>query len=249
MAVVPRHRHSVAGGYARGEETRARIITAALKLFGQQGFDGSSTRDIAQAAEVNAPALQYYFDNKEGVFIAVVETIVARVWDFVAPVVEHAERLVADGADDTALIEAFCDIQAKLAEFMFTAQDAEDWSLFMARLHAGEGPPGGFKILYECMAKRISSVTSTIVGLLIGRPAEDEETVIRTVSLTGQVTVFQARKRGVMMKLNWDRVDAHRLSMLQRVVREQTEIVLRSMVGMREAEAGSRPKKARKQRA
>ena len=70
MAVAARHRHSVEGGYARGEETRARIISAALKLFGQRGFDGSSTRDIATAAGVNAPALQYYFDNKEGDFVA-----------------------------------------------------------------------------------------------------------------------------------------------------------------------------------
>ena len=67
MTVAGRHRHSVEGGYARGEETRARIVTAALRLFGQRGFDGASTRDIATAAAVNAPALQYYFDNKEGV--------------------------------------------------------------------------------------------------------------------------------------------------------------------------------------
>ena len=73
MAVVVRHRHSVEGGYARGEETRLRIVTAALKLFGQLGFDGASTRDIAAAAGVNAPALQYYFDNKEGLYIACAE--------------------------------------------------------------------------------------------------------------------------------------------------------------------------------
>jgi AcrR family transcriptional regulator len=37
-----------------------------------------STRDIAATAGVNAPALQYYFDNKEGVYFACVEHIAAR---------------------------------------------------------------------------------------------------------------------------------------------------------------------------
>jgi TetR/AcrR family transcriptional regulator, regulator of cefoperazone and chloramphenicol sensitivity len=100
MTVAVRHRHSVEGGYARGEETRARIVTAALKLFGQRGFDGASTRDIATAAGVNAPALQYYFDNKEGVFVACVEHIVKRVWEYLSQVVERAERAVAAEADD-----------------------------------------------------------------------------------------------------------------------------------------------------
>jgi len=35
-----------------------------MRLFGEKGYEGASTRDIAAAAGVNAPALQYYFDNK-----------------------------------------------------------------------------------------------------------------------------------------------------------------------------------------
>jgi AcrR family transcriptional regulator len=49
--------------------------TAAVKLFGEHGFAGASTRDIATAAGVNAPALQYYFENKEGVYQACAEYI------------------------------------------------------------------------------------------------------------------------------------------------------------------------------
>jgi AcrR family transcriptional regulator len=67
MTILAKHRHSVTGGYTRGEETRARIIAAAMRLFGEKGYEAASTRDIAAAAGVNAPALQYYFDKKEGV--------------------------------------------------------------------------------------------------------------------------------------------------------------------------------------
>ena len=236
MTVAVRHRHSVEGGYARGEETRARIVTAALRLFGQRGFDGASTRDIATAAGVNAPALQYYFDNKEGVFIACVEHIVKRVWEYLSRVVERAEQAVAGDADDEELIRAFCDIQLQLADFMFTSKDAEDWRLFMARLQSGEGPPAGFKIIYQSVSSRMSKVTSTIVGRLLGRPADDEETLIRTMTLSGQLMVFQLARRSVMTKLNWDEVHAGRLALLQKVLREHTESLLRSMMASRDAD-------------
>jgi AcrR family transcriptional regulator len=237
MTVAVRHRHSVEGGYARGEETRARIVTAALKLFGQRGFDGASTRDIATAAAVNAPALQYYFDNKEGVFIACVEHIVKCVWEYLSRVVERAEQAVEAQAGDEELIQAFCDIQLQLAGFMFTSKDAEDWRLFMARLQSGEGPAAGFKIIYQCVSSRMSKVTSTIVGRLLGRPADDEETLIRTMTLSGQLMVFQLARRSVMTKLNWDEVDADRLALLQKVLREHTESLLRSMIAARQADS------------
>src|SRR6185312_1309491 len=75
MTPVKRLRRPPAGGYARGDETRERIIDAAVKLFGERGFAAASTRDIATAAGVNAPALQYYFENKEGLYQACAEFI------------------------------------------------------------------------------------------------------------------------------------------------------------------------------
>jgi TetR/AcrR family transcriptional regulator, regulator of cefoperazone and chloramphenicol sensitivity len=231
-----RHRHPVETGYARGEETRARIVSAALKMFGERGFEGASTRDIATAAGVNAPALQYYFDNKEGVYLACLEHIVGRLAEYMSGVTERAERALAQGADDEALIDAFCAIQARLAEFMFTLKDAADWRLFMARLQSGEGPLASFDAFENGGYKRrLSKVTSTIVGRLLGRAADDEETLLRTMTLSGQLTVFQCAPRSVLARLNWDAVDADRLALLKRVLGEQTAALLRSMVAARDA--------------
>lgn len=227
-----RHRHSESG-YARGEETRTRIVLAGLKLFGEKGFDGASTRDIATAAGVNAPALQYYFDGKEGLYLACVEHIAARVWEYVGDVVARAEHALQSKADDETLIEAFCAIQARVAEFMFTSQEASDWRLFMARQQSGGGPPAGFQLFFQRVNRRMRAVTAGIVGRLVGLPATDDETQIRTMALHGQLTTFQVIRRSALAALNWDTVDAPRLELLQRIIREHTTILLRSMMATR----------------
>ncbi len=48
-------------------ETRKRILAAARRLFGSQGFTGSSTRDLARAAGIATGTLFNYFPNKEAV--------------------------------------------------------------------------------------------------------------------------------------------------------------------------------------
>ena len=221
-------------GYARGEETRIRIVLAGLKLFGEKGFDGASTRDIATAAGVNAPALQYYFDGKEGLYLACVEHIVDRVWEHLGEVVARAERALESKADEEALIEAFCAIQARVAEFMFTSQEASDWRLFMARQQAGGGPAAGFQLFFQKVNRRMRAVTAGIVGHLIGLPATDDETQIRTMALNGQLTTFQVIRRSALAALNWDSIDAPRLELLQRIILEHTTILLRSMMSTRD---------------
>ncbi|QQE79768.1 TetR/AcrR family transcriptional regulator [Alicyclobacillus sp. SO9] len=48
--------------------TRERIIQAALAAFSQNGYEGSSTREIAKRADVNEITLFRHFQNKENLF-------------------------------------------------------------------------------------------------------------------------------------------------------------------------------------
>jgi TetR/AcrR family transcriptional regulator, regulator of cefoperazone and chloramphenicol sensitivity len=228
MITVAKHRHSVTGGYTRGEETRSRIIAAAMRLFGEKGYEGASTRDIAAAAGVNAPALQYYFDNKEGVLRACIEYIADRAWETLSEVVIEAERLIAEGSDDEKLIEAYCDIQTRASEFKFKAADQDDWRLFMARQQAGLDPDIGFEAVFRRISVRTFAVAAAIVGRLTGRPADDEEVRIRAVALSGQFQVFHVCRRMALRLLDWDEIDAERQALVKKVVRDHTRELLRA---------------------
>ena len=54
-------------------EKQIAIINAAEKLFSVSGFDGTSVRDIATAANINIAMISYYFGSKEKLMEAVFE--------------------------------------------------------------------------------------------------------------------------------------------------------------------------------
>lgn len=50
------------------EQTRNRILTAALELFSKNGYAGTTTREIAQRADLTEVTLFRYFNSKEAIF-------------------------------------------------------------------------------------------------------------------------------------------------------------------------------------
>lgn len=222
MTQSVKHRHAADRGYPRGEQTRLRIIRSALKLFGERGFDGASTRAIAARAGINAPALRYYFDSKEGLYAACVERIAERVSEHLSGPVMDAERALASQCGDDELIEAFCVIQSCLAELLLTSQDADTWRLFTVRQQAGLGENAGFRTLYERVSKRMLDVMASSVGHLLDRPADDEETLIRAMALNSEFTGIQVTRKTALARLKSKQVDAPRLDLLKRIIREHT---------------------------
>ena len=60
-----------------GEQSRLRLLEAAMRLFGEQGFSKTSTREIAQKANANVAAISYYFGDKAGLYQACFTSICA----------------------------------------------------------------------------------------------------------------------------------------------------------------------------
>jgi AcrR family transcriptional regulator len=57
---------------SRGERTRTEIVHAACRLFLQNGFHGTSMRQIAQEAGIAVSGIYNHFASKEDIFVAVV---------------------------------------------------------------------------------------------------------------------------------------------------------------------------------
>ena len=64
---------------------RARILEAALETFSQHGFRGATLDQIAEASGLSKPNLIYYFDGKEAILLALLDSLM-ETW--LAPLIE-----------------------------------------------------------------------------------------------------------------------------------------------------------------
>ena len=121
--MAPRAKRSHAGG--GGADSRERILTAALQVFAELGFDGARTREIAERADANLGLIKYYYDTKEKLWQAAVsrafEQLRSELGEFVFEAAEEgpaAERVRLE-----KLLRAGVLFMARHPEFMRLMND------------------------------------------------------------------------------------------------------------------------------
>lgn len=86
------------------EGTRERLLRTAERLFVEKGYDLARVDEIATQAQVNKRMLYAYFTDKEGLYMAILETNFSRMLDCL----ERATQQTADPRTDAEnLIRAY----------------------------------------------------------------------------------------------------------------------------------------------
>ena len=83
------------------EDTRDRLIEAALVEFAATGFDGASTRAIASRAGAHQPQINYHFESKDELWRLCLERLLGELDDAIA---EHVAGI--DPADEPLMFAA-----------------------------------------------------------------------------------------------------------------------------------------------
>src|SRR5713101_107359 len=60
------------------DATQGRVLEAAGQVFADKGFEGATVREICQKAGVNIAAVNYYFRDKERLYIEAVKSACQR---------------------------------------------------------------------------------------------------------------------------------------------------------------------------
>jgi AcrR family transcriptional regulator len=107
----------VAGASARSADSREAILAAALWCFARNGFDASTTREIASRAGVNHGLIPYYFGAKLKLWQAAVDRAFERLEAGLRGVLDDA-AVLDDEARTRLLIRGFVRFVAKNPEFV-----------------------------------------------------------------------------------------------------------------------------------
>ena len=117
-------------------ETRDRLVEAALFLFAERGFEGTTTREIAKRASVALAALPYHFETKDALWRAAAD----RIFDLL-------RGALATRIDDLASLEPRERLRLALREFLAFAADHPELHRFM--LTEGTAPSDRLAWLVE----------------------------------------------------------------------------------------------------
>ncbi len=225
------------GSYARGEDTRRRILETALELFAAEGYEGASTRQLAERAGVNLPAIQYYFGSKEGLYRAVIEHIVQHNEAHMAPLAARVKAALADPkSDPEMLLELLCEMFEAFVALVSAGTQVESRRMLYARAEVDRS--AGLELLHESGIKEIFEPCLRLVGRLLGRPTDDPATVMRTLALFGQVTIFC--NKAVRRVLRFKNFNDERIAFIQSLVRAQTTAIMRDAMAARRPRAAGR---------
>lgn len=226
MVEITKHRRP-AVPQARGEDTRRRILETALDLFGAQGYEGTSTRQIAEGAAVTLPAIQYYFGSKEGLYRAVIEDIMADTEAHMAPIVPRVRAALDNPqAMPEELSALLCEMLETFVTLVTSGAQVESRRLIFARSEIEETP--GLDMLHENGMRQIFNPCLGLLSRLHGKPETNQEMTCRTLALIGQVVIFcNNNKRPILAGAG---LDPESVRLMKLVVREHTEAICRAAV-------------------
>ncbi len=92
--------------------TRDSVLDAALSLFAEQGYVGTSIEDIGRAAKITGPAIYRHFTSKEQILIEAFRTVGRGLLD------------PADSVGTLAPLDAFTEL---IASYAATAVNRPEW--------------------------------------------------------------------------------------------------------------------------
>jgi AcrR family transcriptional regulator len=155
------------------EDARARLVHAGLRLFAQQGYTKTSTREIAEAASVNVASISYYFGDKAGLYRAV----------FTEPLGSPEEDLSRFAPANLTLRQA---LQGFFAGFL-EPMKAGDMARLCTKLHFREmvEPTGICNVNESLGIEQMHSAMVEVIRRSLGLAQADDNLARLVMSLAG----------------------------------------------------------------
>ncbi len=132
-------------------ESKERIINVSRVLFAEKGFEGTTIRDIATAADVNVASVNYYFSSKEKLFEEVLRSGYNDCSNEVTRIMAPGKKL------EDGLVEIFryyLEHHHDLLSMFKLMMSSQEKQRFMPEGDQDFGPPGG-KFVAEAIIREL----------------------------------------------------------------------------------------------
>lgn len=212
------------GGYRKGDETRQRILQAALQVFGEHGYKSATTRQIAERADVNLPALKYYFGGKEGLYLTCAREIVARYEARMLKAVTDAHADLRAGMSPADARTRLKDVIGGLAKMLISDEETETWASFVSREMADRGP--AFAILYDHLWQPGVELAAGLIARATGERTATPASRVHALLIIASLSAFSTTRPFSLKFLNWPDAKDERFKSVKRVIDEHIDRIV-----------------------
>ena len=182
---------------SKREHARRRLLSAAVEVFGERGFEGATVREIARAAGQNVAAIAYYFGGKKRLYRTVLETIVSELRQRLGEVLGEIEELrrCRNPSPEEALR-----LLNRFLRNVYVRLLSRNETVPIVRLIIGEqlNPTEDFDILYEHGFRELHEGLCFLVGTILGQNPHRQDVIVRTHMLMGQVYFFAMSREAIL---------------------------------------------------
>jgi AcrR family transcriptional regulator len=210
------------------EQTRQALIGAGLKLFGENGFAGTSTRQLAAAANANIGSIAYHFGSKEGLRAACAGFIVETIKDMANQALDATDPSVADPEAASRQLSAALE---RMVAFVVVSPEAGAIVQFILRELSQ--PTAALDIIYEGVFEPTHRRLCQIWAAATGEDADSERTRIAVFTMIGQIVYFRIGRIAVMRRMGWSDIGTREAAAIVAVARDNLAAMLVSWKGER----------------
>ncbi len=201
---------------SKGALAREKMLQAALTVFGEHGFDGATTRMLAQAAHMNLGAIPYYFGSKEDLY--------TQAADYLASFIEtrQAQPLayLREAASQTQDRETLCDLVVSFlvgqAQTVLTENIPTSWMHFFLKAQAEQCD--AFQCLYRRVIEPSQAVLTEVVGRIIGRPSDDAVTHALAFLGIHQALYIRLADSMLLHRMGWNQITSENMTALLQTI-------------------------------
>lgn len=205
-------------------ETRQSLVLTALRLFGEKGFEATTTREIAAAAGANIGSISYHFGGKEGLHAACAEFIVATMRSVIGVTFD------IDAPDAETMLEPdearrrLSQLSGVMIAFLAARPEAELIAPFILRemTHPTEALQKIYGQVIEPVHKRLCRVWADATGMA----HDDPQTLLSVFAMIGQVVYFRLAREIVLRRMGWSELGDRQAGEIASVLERNLAAVL-----------------------
>jgi len=213
---------------SRADRARARLLAAAIEVFGEKGPKGATVREIARAAGQNVAAIAYYFGSKEKLYSAVLEGIVREIRYQLREVLAEVQVLQKDPQPSS--IEAG-KLLKRFLQTIYLRLISRNEIAAVGRLIIREQlhPTAGFEVLYAQGFRGLHEALCFLVGVTLGKDPDSRETMVRTNLIMGQVYFFAMAREATLRRLKWKDLEGDKASWVAELLGEHVDALVANL--------------------